>query len=79
MIKFNIGNFFYVIINYLIKPIEKGEQYKQSKENNPRKSPGPQDYFKTPKFDPSKKTDKNDFPRNITDKRISKPMSGYVF
>jgi hypothetical protein len=59
--------------------VDKGDQYKLGRENNPKKSPGPQDYFKRDKYDPNKKPDKNEFPRNVTDKRVSKPMSSHLF
>jgi len=59
--------------------VEKGEQYKVGIENNPKKSPGPQEYFKRPKYNPNNKPDKYEFPRNVVDKRISKPMTSHLF
>ena len=46
--------------------------------NNPKKTPGPQEYFKGGRFD-SRKKEKPVFPREKTDKRVSKPMNSYVF
>jgi len=73
---------------------EKYEQYKKWKEENPSTYPGPQQYWKTLPYNKTKKKKKDDeeeekqeedgpkkylLNRELTDKRVYKPMKKHVF
>ena len=74
---------------------QKTDQYKNYRENNPRRYPGPQQYWKTLPYDKTHKKKKKDeqppqvdddgkpkvyyLNREITDKRVYKPMKSHIF
>jgi len=80
--------------NYNDPDPEKWEQYKKWKEENPQTYPGPQQYWKTLPYSKTKKKKKDDDEsekqeedgpkkylqnREVTDKRVYKPMKGHLF
>lgn len=59
--------------------MKKTEQYKEGKKLNKVKSPGPQEYFKSPKFDRSKSAKKRQFPMDDLEKKWNKPLNKILF